>query len=449
MQPSHMMTCMRSSIRAAFILALIAAAGCAGNRGTVFPTGGDTTPSAAVPPPSPGLRPSADLPATSTWPAFRGPNRDGVYPGPIRLAWTGLTPMWKKPVGGGRASFSIAGTWAFTIEQRDRNEVVAAYDVTTGRELWTNAWPERFSTLLGGGSGPRATPTYADGLVYALGGRGELRCLDAATGKVVWRVNILQDNNADNLRWGMAGSPLVHGDAVIVLPGGSRNGYIAAYDRRTGKRLWSALNDQTAYASPIHVTLQGVPQYVVVSASRVMGVSVDRREVLWEFPWSTGHDASAAQPVVIGDNRVFYSSGYGGGAVVVELTKLGGKFDVKEVWRNIRMKNRQSSSVLHQGFIYGLDEGILACVDAATGNVKWKAGRYGHGQILLADGHLVITTEDGELVLVAATPEKHAEVARVPALDGETWNVPAFADGILLVRNTQEMAAFDLRPAVR
>jgi outer membrane protein assembly factor BamB len=177
-----------------------------------------------------------------------------------------------------------------------------------------------------------------------------------------------------------------------------------------------------------------------------VGLSLDRHDVLWEFPWSTDHDASAAQPIVIGEQRVFYSSGYGTGAVVVELTKAGDRFAVREVWRNIRMKNRQSSSVLHEGFIYGLDEGILACVDAATGELKWKGGRYGHGQVLLAGDHLVVITEEGELVLVAATPEKLRELSRLPALEGTTWNVPAFAGGILLVRNTEEMAAFDLRP---
>lgn len=385
-----------------------------------------------------------------TWPGYRGPDRDGVYRESIRTTWEGLAPMWKKPVGGGRASFAVADGRAFTIEQRARNEVVAAYDVMTGRELWTNAWPERFSQWMGGGEGPRATPTWADGFVYALGGRGELRCLEAATGKLVWRTNILEDTDAKNLRWGMAGSPLVSGDAVIVQPGGPAGQSVAAYDRRTGKRLWTALDDKQAYVSPMQVTLLGVPQFLVVSATRFMGLSLDRRDVLWAFPWKTDHEASAAQPIVIGDNRVFYSSGYGTGAVVVELSRTeGGPFAVRGVWRNIRMKNRQSSSVLHEGFIYGLDEGILACVDAATGALRWKGGRYGHGQVLLADGHLVVTTEDGELVLVAAAPEAHRELARVPALDGETWNVPAIAGGILLVRNTKEMAAFDLRPVAK
>ena len=392
---------------------------------------------------------TAQAPSAS-WPGFRGQDRDGVYRGSIKVSWDGLAPMWRKPVGGGRASFAVADGRAFTIEQRQRKEVVAAYDVMTGKELWSNSWDERFNSPLmgiyGGGEGPRATPTFADGLVYALGGRGEFRCLDAATGKLVWRTNILQDAGAKNLNWGMAGSPLVAGDAVIVQPGGPKGRSVAAYDRRTGKPLWTALDDKTAYASPMQLTIGGVPQFVIVSARRLVGLSLDRRDVLWEYPWTTGHDASAAQPIVIGDNRVFYSSGYGTGAAVIELTKDGDKFAVREVWRNIRMKNRQSTSVLHDGFIYGLDEGILACLDAATGDLKWKGGRYGHGQVLLAGDHLVVVTEDGELVLVAANPEKLREVARVPAIVGETWNVPAFADGILLVRNTKEMAAFDLRP---
>jgi outer membrane protein assembly factor BamB len=393
-----------------------------------------------------GTEPQAHSTVSSSWPGFRGPNRDGVIREPIRVSWDGLAPMWKRPVGGGRSSFAVAGSRAFTIEQRLRDEVVVAYDVMTGRELWTNSWPERFSQWMGGGEGPRATPAWADGLVFALGASGELRALDAVSGRMIWRTNILEDAGAKNLTWGMAASPLIAGDAVIVLPGGPEGRSIAAYDRRTGRRLWTALDDGQAYVSPMQVTLLGAPQLLVVSATRLVGLSPDRRDVLWEFPWKTDHDASAAQPIVIGDNRVFYSSGFGAGAVVVELTRAGDRFEVRQIWRNIRMKNRQSSSVLHQGHIYGLDEGILACVDASTGGLKWKGGRYGHGQVLLAGEHLVITTEDGELVLVAPTPERLQELARVPAIDGETWNVPAFADGVLLVRNTKEMAAFDLRP---
>jgi outer membrane protein assembly factor BamB len=360
-----------------------------------------------------------------------------------------LKPIWKQPVGGGYASFVIAGGRAFTIEQRGPQEIVAAYDVATGRELWTSAWTATFHESMGG-DGPRATPVWAGGRVYALGGRGELRCLDGATGSLVWRTNILEDSGATNLQWGMSAAPLVVDDTIVVLPGGPKGQSVVAYDRRTGKRAWSALNDQQAYSSPMLVTLAGVRQILIFSASRVMGLTPDRGDVLWEYPWKTGYDVNAGQPIVIGDNRVFVSSGYGAGAAVVELTRSdSGGFQVREVWRNIRMKNQFTSSVLYEGFIYGLDESILACLDAATGELKWKGGRYGYGQVLLASGHLIVLGEEGDLVLVRAAPDRHQELARFPALEGKTWNHPAMSDGILLVRNINEMAAFDLRTATR
>jgi outer membrane protein assembly factor BamB len=409
-------------------------------------------PDAAVAPePQPGAAGlAAARPATAAadWTDFRGPNRDGHYrERPVLASWPadGLKPIWKHPIGGGYASFVIAGGRAFTIEQRGPQEIAAAYDVATGRELWTSAWTATFRESMGG-DGPRATPTWAGGRVYALGGTGELRCLEESTGALVWRTNILEDNGAANLQWGMSAAPLVVDDTVIVLPGGSNGRSVVAYDRRTGRRAWSALDDRQAYSSPMLVTLAGIRQILIFSASRVMGLTPDRGEVLWEYPWKTDYDVNASQPLVIGDNRVFVSSGYGTGAAVVELTPSSSSgLQVREVWRNIRMKNQFTSSVLHEGFIYGLDESILACLDAATGDVKWKGGRYGYGQVLLAGGHLVVLTEDGELVLVRAAPDRHQELARFPALEGKTWNHPAMSGGILLVRNGSEMAAFDLR----
>jgi outer membrane protein assembly factor BamB len=322
--------------------------------------------------------------------------------------------------------------------------VVAAYDVATGRELWTDTWTAAFREMMGG-DGPRATPTYADGRVYALGGEGELRSLDATTGRLIWRTNILQDAGASNLQWGMAAAPLIVDDTVVVLPGGSGGRSVVAYDRRTGARAWSALDDRASYASPMLVTLGGVRQIVVFSAARLMGLSPTGGRLLWEYPWRTPYDVNAGQPIVIGDRRVFLSSGYGTGAAVIELTPNGDRFDVREVWRNIRMKNQFTSSVLHDGFIYGLDEAILACVDAETGELKWKGGRYGHGQVIIAGDRLIVLSERGELVLVRATPERHDELASFSAIEGKTWNHPALTNGILLVRNIREMAAFRVR----
>jgi outer membrane protein assembly factor BamB len=384
---------------------------------------------------------------TPYWTGFRGPARDGHYQQqPILTNWpsTGLIPLWKQPVGGGYASFGVAAGRAFTIEQRREEEVVAAYDVATGREIWTHGWAANFQEWMGG-DGPRATPTWYDGRVHALGAQGELRVLDAATGALVWRVNILEDNGASNLQWGMAASPLVFEDLLVVHPGGPARS-VVAYDRHSGLRRWAVLGDQAAYASPVLATIAGVRQILVVTASRMVSLEPSTGELLWSHPWpGPNNGITAAQPLLTGEDRVMLSSGYGMGAALVEVRHDTGVWTTREVWRNNRLKNRFSSSVVYDGHIYGLDETILTCLDAATGDVRWKAGRYGHGQMVLASGHLVVLSEDGDLALVRATPDGHDERVRFAVLDGKTWNHPVIDRGRLLVRNLAEMAAFDLR----
>ncbi len=391
-----------------------------------------------------GADPAA--PGDVYWTDFRGPRRDGRYTqAPVLTSWpaSGLAPVWSQPVGGGYASFVVAQGRAFTIEQRREREVVAAYDAANGRELWTHGWDARFAEAMGG-PGPRATPTWHAGRVYALGATGRLWTLDAATGDVVWQRDILRDAQADNLPWAMAASPLVVDDLVVVQPGGPRGWSVVAYDRATGDVVWHALDDVQAYTSPMTATLAGVRQILTVTAQRAVGLRVDDGTLLWDFAWVTPTVPSMAQPIVLGDDRVFLSAGYGHGAAVIEVTRTDDRLAAREIWGNQRMKNRFSSAVLHEGYIYGFDESILACVDAATGERQWKGGRYGYGQLLLADGHLVVLTERGDLVLVRATPAGHEEVARSAAISGKTWNVPALAEGRLLVRNAREMAAFDL-----
>ena len=392
-----------------------------------------------VPPP-----PAAD--AEPYWTDFRGPSRDGRYTqSTIRTDWpvNGLTPVWRQPIGGGYASFTVADGRAFTIEQRRDQEVVTSYDLATGRELWNQSWDAHFKETLGG-PGPRTTPTWHDGRVYALGATGFLWSLDASSGEVIWHRNILEDSQATNLEWAMASSPLVVDDLVVVQPGG-RNGWsIVAYDRHTGDVVWHTLDDVQSYTSPMDVTLAGQRQVLAVTADRVVGLSVNDGRLLWEHPWSPSMVPNIAQPIVVREDQLFLSASYGYGAALVELTPRNGQIDVKTIWSNNRMKNRFGSSVLHDGYIYGLDESILACIDASTGELQWKGGRYGYGQLLLAGDHLIVLTEDGELVLVRATPDGHEEVATSAALKGKTWNVPALADGQLLVRNAREMAAYDL-----
>ncbi len=411
------------------------------------------TSATALPVPPLATEPGSAVPARvevrvdpEGWTDFRGPGRDGRYTGaPIRTDWPrdGLPLLWKHPIGPGYASFVVADGRAFTIEQRRRQEVVAAYDLATGREVWTNAWDAEFIETMGG-PGPRATPTYHGGLVYALGAMGELRVLDAKSGAVRWRRNILTENGAPNLDWGMSGAPLIVDEAVVVLPGGSGGRSVVAYDKRTGDVLWRSLDDRQAYTSPMLVTLGGMRQITFVSATRVVGLAAETGRLLWEYPWPTSQGINAAQPLMLGNDRVFVSSGYGQGAAVFEVTRAGERFATRTVWQNTRMKNKFTSSLLLDGYIYGLDEAILACVDAATGELKWKGGRYGYGQVMLAGDRLIVLTEDGEVVQVRATPTRHEEVASFPAIEGKTWNHPVIGDGRLLVRNIREMAAFDI-----
>ena len=388
-----------------------------------------------------------DRRAAALWPAYRGAARDGRYVHGVRTDWPadGLPRLWHQPIGGGYASFAAADGRLFTIEQRRDREVVIAYDPETGRELWTHGWEAFFKERMGG-DGPRATPTWDNGRLFALGATGELHSLDAATGALRWRTNILTDAGATNLHWAMAASPLVVDNTVVVLPGGGDGRSVAAYGADTGEVVWTALSDVQAYTAPMLVELAGVRQILVVTAGRAAGLAVEDGTLLWDYPWVVSNVPNISQPLLLDHDRLFLSASYGQGAAMVEITRTGGGLSVRELWRTNRMKNKFSSSVVHEGHIYGLDESILACLDAETGELVWKAGRYGYGQLLLADGHLVVLTERGDVALVRATPVAHEEVARFEAIRGKTWNTPTIADGRLFVRNTTEMAAFDIAP---
>jgi outer membrane protein assembly factor BamB len=395
----------------------------------------------ASPTGSPGATNEAAHAGRNYWTNFRGPQRDGRYEEmEVLTAWPAQGPplLWKQPVGIGYASFVVADGRAYTIEQRRGKETAAAYDVGTGREVWTQSWNAEYKDSTG--DGPRSTPTWDDGRLYALGATGELRCLDAKTGAVIWGKNILTENQASNLPWAMAASPLVVDDKVIVLPGGTSNNSVVAYNKMTGAPVWKSQSDRQAYVSPMLVTLAGRRQVLVVSASRVFGLEPGNGSLLWSYDWGTDMGINVSQPIIVDNNRFFISSGYGKGAALVEVSGSG----TRTIWENVSMKNKFNSSVLYQGFVYGLDEGILTCVDVNTGERKWKGGRYGYGQVILASGHLIISSDTGDLVLVRATPDQHSEVARFSALQGQTWNYPAIAGGRLLVRNGTQMAAYNI-----
>jgi outer membrane protein assembly factor BamB len=388
---------------------------------------------------------NASHPSRNYWTNFRGPNRDGRYDEmPVLTNWPaqGLPLVWKLPVGVGYASVTIADGRAYTIEQRRRQEVVAAYDVNTGREIWTQKWNAEYTDETG--DGPRTTPTWDDGWLYALGATGELRCINANTGAVRWGKNILSDNQAENLSWAMAASPLIVDDKVIVLPGGTSGKSVVAYNKVTGAPVWKVQNDRQAYVSPMLVTLAGRRQILVVSSSRVFGLAPEDGALLWSQSWDTDMGINVSQPLIVDNNRFFISSGYGKGAALVEITGSGNSYQARSIWTNINMKNKFNSSVLDNGYVYGLDEGILTCLDVNTGTRKWKGGRYGYGQVLLASGHLIVMSDAGELALVKASPDAYTEVAKFAALDGKTWNYPAIAGGRLFVRNGKEMAVYKI-----
>ena len=389
-------------------------------------------------------------PQSAEWPGFRGPNRDGRYDGhSIVTNWpaAGLTPLWKQPVGGGYASFAIAGNCAFTIEQRREDEAVTAYDVQTGRELWATPYPADFDESMGG-EGPRATPTFEEGRLYSQGAMGDMLCLDAATGKIIWRVNILTENQGELLHWATASSPLIVHDTVIVEAGGPRGKSIVAYDKRTGKPAWHVLDDQAAYSSAMLVALAGKEQLLVVTENRAVGLEPLGGALLWTTPWVVKlGNRNIAQPVLLSSNRFMLSAGYGTGCEAVEISRTTGGFSANTVWRTTALKNKFSSSIFWRGFVYGLDEDMLVCLDAQSGERKWKDGRYGYGQIIGVDDYLIVLSGEGALALVRAIPDHYEELARFQAIEGKTWNHPAMAGGKILVRNAVQMACFDLRPA--
>ncbi len=238
----------------------------------------------------------------------------------------------------------------------------------------------------------------------------------------------------------MAGSPLVYGDTVVVIAGGSQGG-VVAFDIETGKRAWASGSRPASYASPRLVELDGSPAILAFGGDGLSAHGAADGQELWHFPWTNGPRVNAAMPVLVTPGRLFISSGYGQGCTVLELAGAGAP---TELWRSRQMKCKFNDPVVHDGFVYGLDEGILVCLDLETGRRRWKRGRYGYGQLLLVGDKIVVQAEKGYLALVEASPKRFRELGRFTALSEKTWNHPVLVDGRLLVRNASEMACFEL-----
>ncbi len=400
-------------------------------------------------------KPEANALFTATdhdFPGFLGPQRDATIRG-VELAsdWDQQPPklLWRHPVGLGWSSFAVIGGAAINLEQRGAAECVVCYRVTTGEELWCHSEPVRFEDEHG--DGPRSTPTIHEGRVLSMGANGTLTCLELETGNLIWKRETLADPAKQNLLWGMAGSPLIYDAQVFVTPGTSEGASAISYSLTTGNEVWRSGDDRAGYSSPIEVTLCGERQLLSFNGAGLRSYAIDGTP-LWLHPWLTQGESqrvNVAQPVVLPGNRVLISSGYDNGTALLEIKRNGDEYAAEVVWLSKQLKSKMSNFVVQDQHIYGLDNGILTCIDLTDGQRRWKRGRYGHGQMLLVGDKLLIQAESGELVLVAANPAQHQEFAKFNALFSKTWNNLALAGNILIVRNDREAAAFELPLATR
>jgi outer membrane protein assembly factor BamB len=404
---------------------------------------------AAAPPKTEPVTPAATVTRVE-WPGFRGPGRDGVVPGVrIRTDWSQSPPveLWRRPIGPGWSSFAVAGDFLYTQEQRGDDEIVACYNATTGKPVWRHRDPVRFWES-NAGAGPRATPTVRSGRVYTMGATGIVNALDATTGAVVWSRNAAADTGVAIPDWGFAASPLVVDDVVIV----AASGRLAAYDVATGHPRWLGPPEGGGYSSPHLVTIDGVAQILLLRGSRTLSVAPASGTVLWEY--SGQPSVSIVQPALAADGDLLIATGDQMGAsgiLRLAVARGPGGWTTRERWTSRGLKPYFNDFVVHKGHAFGFDGSILACINLEDGSRKWKGGRYGNGQLVLLPDQdvLLVVSEEGELALVKATPDQFTELARFPAIEGKTWNHPALAGDVLLVRNGEQMAAFRLSLAGR
>ena len=378
---------------------------------------------------------------TADWPGFRGSKRDGTVRGvQIKTDWATSPPVeiWRRPIGPGWSSFAVRGGRLYTQEQRGDDEIVACYDVSTGKPVWRHSDAARFWES-NAGPGPRATPTLSNGRVYTLGATGIMNVLDEGTGAVVWSRNAVSDTGAKIPGWGISGSPLVVNDVVIVAASGD----LVAYDLATGNPRWYGPKGGSSYSSPQLLTIDLIPQVLLLSAKGATSVNLADGKLLWEHSWP---GTPIVQPNLTDNGDILISVSDSSGTRRLGVAHGSEGWTVQERWTSEELNPFFNDLVVHNGHAFGFDGSILACIDLADGKRKWKGGRYGHGQlVLLPDQNLLLVlSEAGDLALVKATSDQFTELAHCPAIKGKTWNHPVLAGDVLLVRNGEEMAAFRL-----
>lgn len=377
------------------------------------------------------------------WTAFRG--SDSTVTGATFGDWSKEPPkeLWHRLIGPAWSSMIIVDDRLFTQDQRGESEVVACFDANTGDELWNQSLTTRFEEGLSG-PGPRATPTFAGGRIYAMGATGNLLCLDAGTGAIHWQHDLVSEFSAKVPQWGIATSPLVIGDMVVVFAGGQPDQALIAFDAISGKKRWACAGGTESYSSPQLLTIHGHQQIVMQDKSAFYAVRPEDGKRLWDLEINAADFMAMLQPHLVDETDLV--AAWESGIARFRIYHDESKWRIEKLWTSNRLKPGFNDFVIHKGHIYGLDDGIFCCVSLEDGQRKWKRGRYGFGQILLLPDHdeVLVLTEKGEVVRVKASPDKHEEHGRFKAIEGKTWNHPVLCHQRLYVRNAQEMACFGL-----
>jgi outer membrane protein assembly factor BamB len=379
------------------------------------------------------------------WPEFRGANRAGRSLAPkISANWNEHPPklLWKIPVGPGWSSFAVAGRMLFTQDQRGPKETFVCYDADSGIEIWKTEIVGRLEDPMGG-PGPRATPTLADGALYVVSSTGAFLRLNAVTGQIAWKKDLIQVASGKLPMWGFASSPLVIGTLVVVYGGGTGEKGLLAFETASGELRWSAPCTVNSYGSPQLNNILGEDSILMFSTSGLALLDPANGKTRLNYEWKTPQ-YQAVQPHVVGSDTILLPTVMTVGTRALRIKKSGGQYAAEELWTSRQLKPDFADLVTYNGYAYGNDGGLLTCIDLQTGARKWKGGHYGKGQILLLEnsGLLLILSEEGKVVLVAADPGEHRELASFQALQGKTWNHPVLVGDRLYVRNSQEAAAY-------
>jgi glucose dehydrogenase len=384
------------------------------------------------------------------WPQFLGPSRNGIYTGgDVSGNWPagGPSTVWKRDIGQGFSAPVVAQGRLILFHRVGNRETVEAMDAKTGRKIWATDSATSYRDDFGFDEGPRAAPVISSGTVYTFGAEGVLQALDFATGKRLWSVATRDQFKAAKGFFGSASGPLVEGDKVLVNAGGTNGAGIAAFDKETGKAVWTATSDEASYSAPVAATIGGVRHALFLTRAGFVDLDPATGKVRYQMKWRSRNDASvnAATPIVAGD-MVFLSASYGTGATVLQFT--AGQW--KQLWASDdKLSNHYATSVCRDGILYGYhgrqEYGpSLRAVEMKSGKVRWSVDDFGAGTVTLAGDKLLVMRENGELQLAPATPEAYRPSSKARLLDGTVRSYPALADGLLYVRNEKTLACFDL-----